>query len=430
MRIAQLTSVSPGLLSLALVFSVAAQLRLPGLPVGVGEALLLLWLLSTLASTWNWRDPSLAGVLFLTAVGALLLGAGYFLMSYPAGLPRPPALHDTLAYAFCAVLAINYARLSDRHEGSLPAALLWAFLFSALLALVLGIIAKDWSGIDALYDHTRWQHLSNNPNQFALLVLPLPFLALYLTLRQGAKDRVLMPTIACLVALALGFYSMSDALMLAWIGGGLVTLLALPNSGPDTQHRGPQARLVAALLIVLMVSGSAWQVRDIAAGIVLGSGSGVRPGGDACSEAGLPKSRSESDERPSQASVRLCLWRNGLKAIQYAPLTGMGPGPHSGFITPFSGQEAHNTLIDWGTQTGVAGMVALVTVLAWLLWQVARRRQYELTAMLLALYCFAMFHHVLRQPIFWVIPLLAWSLAASSKRYGRSASAPKPGAKG
>jgi hypothetical protein len=36
--------------------------------------------------------------------------------------------------------------------------------------------------------------------------------------------------------------------------------------------------------------------------------------------------------------------------------------------------------------------------------------------MLLALYCFAMFYHALRQPLFWIIPLLAWSLAVPDMR--------------
>ena len=116
----------------------------------------------------------------------------------------------------------------------------------------------------------------------------------------------------------------------------------------------------------------------------------------------------------SQVNIRLCLWRNALAAIQYAPLTGMGPGPHAGFIKPFDGEEAHNTLLDWGTQVGLVGAAALVGYLAWLLWQVMRRRYYELGAMLLALYCFAMFHLVLRQPLFWFVPLLALQLALRS----------------
>lgn len=414
------------LLSLGLVFSVATQLRLPGFPLGLGELLLLLWLLTTLISTRTWRNPALAGVLSLTAVGALLLGAGYFLTSYPAGQSRPPALHDTLAYAFSAVLAINYACLSNRHESSLPAALLWAFLLSALLALVLGVIANEneWSGIDAMYNHSRWQHLSNNPNQFALLALPLPFLALHLILRQHKKHNLLVPTITYLLALALGLYSQSGALTLAWIGGGLVATLALLRKCSQTfmptpaQPPAPHARHIAAMLILLMVAASAWQWRGVAAAI-------------STKLSQSPElSQSTVRDDPHEVGLRIDLWRNSLAAIQFSPLTGLGPGAHSGFTKPFAGKEAHNTLLDWGTQTGLVGMAALAAYLVWLLWQVARRRQYELMAMLLALYCFAMFHHVLRQPLFWIIPLLAWSLALSDMRWHVTARSRQPVVKG
>lgn len=75
-------------------------------------------------------------------------------------------------------------------------------------------------------------------------------------------------------------------------------------------------------------------------------------------------------------------------------------------------------------------MTALAAYLAWLFWQVARRCQYELTAMLLALYCFAMFHHMLRQPLFWIVPLLAWGLAVSDMRYRIAGGPRQPVAKG
>jgi O-antigen ligase len=259
----------------------------------------------------------------------------------------------------------------------------------------------------------RWKHLSNNPNQFALLALPLPFLALQLVLQQHKKPKLLLPIIAGLLALTLGWYGQSDALTLSWVGGGLVMMLVLLTDCPKKTflstlgvHPSPYTRRIAALLIILMVAVSAWQWRDKVAGVVVGA-STMRA--SASADAGLPQCPSGGVY--NQASVRFCLWRNGLAAIQYAPLTGLGPGPHSGLVKPFEGVEAHNTLLDWGSQTGLVGMVALVAYWVWLLWRVARQRRYELVAMLLALYCFSMFHLVLRQPLFWIIPLLALELA-------------------
>jgi len=184
--------ISLWLLGLGLVFSVATQLRFPGLPFGLGEVLLILWLLSTLAATRQWRSTELAGVFTFALTGTLLLFAGYFLTAYPEGRLQPLVLHNTLAYIFCAVLAINYSSLiHDKYENSLPTILLWAFLLSTLLALVFGVVLRDIIGIDVMYYSIRWQHLSENPNQFALLALPLPFLSVFLILRQ--KKQITVP---------------------------------------------------------------------------------------------------------------------------------------------------------------------------------------------------------------------------------------------
>lgn len=425
---AKAQTISSWLLSMGLVFSVATQLRLPGMPVGLGEILLLLWLLATSVARRNSHSPAVVGVLSLTVAGAILLGAGYFFTAYPEGQQRPPVLHDTQAYIFCAVLAINYARLEYRDEISLPSVLLWAFLVSSLMALVLGVVLRNWSGIDVMYQQTRWRHLSNNPNQFALLALPLPFLALHLILRPFEKQKLLMPMLLGLLALGLGWNSQSDALALAWVGGGAVAVLALQGARSERleppQNRPKYTRSAAALLVLLMVVGSAWQFRDVAVGVLTGAGTGVgaRIGtatgtgtargaatGTGTCNMGLVRDLPEAQQ--NQIRIRLCLWRNSLAAIQYAPLSGLGPGPHSGFTKPFDGEEAHNTLLDWGTQAGLAGIAVLVAYFGWLLWQVASRRHYELAAMLLALYSFAMFHYVLRQPLFWMVPLLALQLA-------------------
>jgi O-antigen ligase len=403
---AKMQSVSPWVLSFGLVFSVATQLRLPGLSLGLGEALLLLWMLITLPAAWNWRNPALTGVLALTIVGALLLSAGYFVINYPEGHIRPSAAHDTLAYMFCAALAINYVRLIDKCENLQPAMLLWAFSLSVLLALVLGFVAREWSGIDVMYYGIRWQHLSSNPNQFALLALPLPFLALHLLLRQPEKKKWLMPTLLGLLALFLGWYCKSDALSLAWVGGGVVAALALSKRPERIRPTASYSRFIAAMFVLLMVAGSSWQWRDVAGQVMIGTGTGTK-----ATSASMGVSSNPIIADQNQVATRLHLWRNALAAIQYAPLTGMGPGSHSGFLNPFDGVEAHNTLLDWGTQAGVFGAVALLGYSTWMLWQVIRSRKFELVAMLLALYGFAMFHMMLRHPLFWILPLLALQLA-------------------
>jgi len=82
--------------------------------------------------------------------------------------------------------------------------------------------------------------------------------------------------------------------------------------------------------------GSAWQWRDVAMQII--HATATAPCTNLMGLATAPISANQD-----RVGTRLCLWRNAIAVIQYAPLTGMGPGSHSGFTQPFDGQEAHNT---------------------------------------------------------------------------------------
>lgn len=105
-----------------------------------------------------------------------------------------------------------------------------------------------------------------------------------------------------------------------------------------------------------------------------------------CSNFKLAQGHSDIDL--SQVNVRFSHWRNRRAVIQYTPLTGMDPGHHSGLINPLEGKQAHITLIDWGTQSGILDVAPLAACLFSLIWWVVCWHQYELEAMLLEL-CFS-----------------------------------------
>lgn len=409
------------MLAIGLVFSTATQLRLDGYPIGIGEFFLLMWLLGSFLILKFTLSPILVALLLLSTTGSVLLGAGYFFSHYPVESMRPPVFHDVLAYSFCVLLALSFTQLPERLLLTLVYGLVCAFLLSVLLAFGLGVVANEWSGLSAWFWDVRWTNLSVNPNQFALLLAVLPFLVLHLLLRyQYGNVFLLVLVLVFLLSLTLGVYAGSDALQLAWLGGGiLVALVFVQRRDSSIIFRSPEVLVnpvaIAAFLVALMFLASAWQLLS---GLFIDAFinySKVNLGQlHLPQHSEIPRHPSEADA--TQVGARMALWLNGVEALRYSPLIGLGPGAHSGFVHPFSGLEAHNTFLDWGTQTGLAGMIALLVYVVWLWWQVASKGVHELTAMLSALYFFSMFHYLLRQPLFWILPLLALGLAASCRR--------------
>lgn len=443
-------SILATLLSAGLVFSVATQLRYPGLSAGFGEVLLALWLLMSVGQPSNWRSSQILAVGSLVFIGGSMLFAGY-LATYPVGHERPPALHDVLAYTFCAVLAINFLRLKETDIERMPILFVLSFLASSIIALVLGGFSQSWTGMSIFYGEGRWQHLSVNPNQFALMVLAVPFLAIHSVLRRA--DRKWLAVAVGVLAVILGVWSASDALSVAWIGGGGVALATLFGTHASQDKR------IAALLIVAAMGGAGWQLSnksimsEAAASSQTSSPAGGRvqaqePGETQPSFAQaldtpvhnlvaqdsllqetplqtmasahgffdwlkirIPCDPGHVDGEKTQVNVRFCLWRHALDAIEQSPVTGWGPGPHSGISAPFAQEEAHNTWLDWATQSGMVGATALTLCILWIFVKLLDSGSYESLGLFVALICFSMFHHTLRQPLFWLLPLILLRLS-------------------
>lgn len=401
------------LLAFGLVMSVATQLRLPSMPVGPGELLLAGWIIATLRQDRIWMSKAVLSALLTILFGGISLWAGSIVSDLAADTVTASAVHDATSYLFCALLAVNYVSLREKGASVLTEKLLVAFLASTVVALLLGWALRGWSGLDVLYGGLRWQHLSNNPNQFALMALPLPFVALHFIRENPQRATLTLVFLIGLLSLALGWASRSDALTAGWLVGGSIvgTALLLGRFRPQVpQHRLPESPkgkvrgvLYITVLAITMVIGSALQFLPVMADV--GSATPLTleaPATSKCDEM-MPDG--------NQVNVRYALWHNALSAISRSPVVGLGPGAHSGICGPFNGKEAHNTLLDWGTQAGVLGLIILLAYGGSIFYHVARQGDVVLVGMLISLGIFSMFHFTLRQPIFWIIPLLALDLA-------------------
>lgn len=420
------------LFSFGFVLSVSSQLRLQAIPVGPGELLLSIWALVTLSQNRAWPSQSSLGLVALVVAAAAVLSLGFFGSSYPASQTRPSPTHDSLAYLFCALLAVNYVTLRETDARLLVEKILLAFVASTVAALLLGWFLSEWTEVNVLYYGVRWQHLSNNPNQFALMALPLPFLALSHLRQHPLGLRAFLVFFTALLAMILGWKSRSDALAAAWllggffVGGALLYDVKMTYGLFQWRPTGPclsaPGRWLSTILVLTLLCGSGWYFRPTMLG-VLGALAPVLmsqpplPPGETAPRSGNDSPANSNDGVVSavdgaQVSRRGALWRNSVAAILHEPVFGLGPGAHSGFNGPFEGEEAHNTFLDWGTQTGIVGLSLLLAYSSWIFYTVARCRNPSITGMLLAVGLFSMFHFTLRQPIFWLLPLLAIDLAA------------------
>ena len=388
--------------TLALAGSTLTALRIPGIPIGVPEALGFVFIGGTLARN---RDIYPVYVRILAYGTLILLGMlvgglnGYFMNS-----PSPNFNQDLFAVAYALLLAVLYGNVLLDH----PRRFVWLgralvvvmFLHAVPLAADLvgvQLPVSGWSGevegragpssedrlerihgTDALTNKSdRYQGLTTNPNQLSLAMalgaVLLPWIGLTV---RGAWT----PAWFAFGAMSLGMMLLTkgSSAMLAVALAGVLILVRRLASTTDAQGvaRYPLVWLVGAWVLVIPILVVLSQFLNRAIGGEIGGG---------------------------QASGRFPLWRNAVDGIFRSNFLGVGPGPHAGFDGPFQGEEAHNIWLDLGLQGGLISIIAFALLLVY----VFRRSIRGHTAVGMALFTLAVViglsHYLLRHPLFWAL---------------------------
>ena len=292
------------------------------------------------------------------------------------------------------------------------------------------------------YLEVRFSALAANPNQFAFLVVGMPFLAASWLprLRSGIGWSIMLAVLvlSCIAGLA----SLSNALVGAWVLGicciglfvlrdwrdqptGIFAFLWVVGLAFALQSAGGMATVVHYLSPMFTpevksddsilasardffeqlpsTPGEEWKIEGTEPGLHLSADVAQRI-------------FQASELEQQQLSARTNLWRHGLEAIKHAPILGNGPGHFSGLNGPFEGREAHNTLIDWTASTGVVGLMVLLTWAGYLAWWLWRRKNLMGLAGFVALVFLAQFHFVMRQPVVWFVLVTFAALPANDVR--------------
>ena len=382
-------------LGVGLAFTSATQLRVGGLPLGPGEVLLCGWMLA------ETTEIVLRGTVALTPLASRYL-AFWGLTSLALALGSVTSiLGDTWNPEFSRNLpALGLAALSSSLAVLAPGgALRWRVVMRAVLAtitplmLVLAALAalgsKSVGPIAPLYEF-RFTGWAENPNQLALVCLPLPFFALDWARADRSWPARPLALALFVGVLVVGVATQSDALMFSWaISTAILTTYAWSRA---LAGRG---RTVLSMLVAAVVLPMSALVTVIALYPRI--------------ERFAVERVEETYDNNGQGSDRVALWTHGLEAATRSPVFGLGPGGYSGPARPFDGMEAHNSFIDWTDATGLAGLSLLLVLLGAAGWAAVRAADATAAVSLIALCTFVMFHYVLRQPLFWCYVLAIWS---------------------
>ena len=226
------------------VLCTATQLRLSWMPLGLGEVLLAVWMLWVLTAHFKngrFRPSSNTLLAFLGFWGITFILLPLSVWSgYRLGVLRIDQLvHGVLAYTFAFCVTIAMVSIPNR-LCTIRWHLRWLTIFGSLVPIFLAVIAQyhyDIYGIEFWYggDWVRFRGLSVNPNQLALLIVPLPFLILHTFVddfdaaargtekfsREIRLDVDIMRNLAVALLFGLvifaGWITMSDALRWAWL---------------------------------------------------------------------------------------------------------------------------------------------------------------------------------------------------------------------
>jgi O-Antigen ligase len=407
--------IGSALLALGLVLGTASQLRLPGVPLGVGEVCLVLWLglaslhVLTGGSVRNPRALLWLGTFWVCFALVLSIGACLALLR-PEVMDPATILHDAFAYLLVAATSCLVAA-TMKADGTLRQTQWFLIAFwniGLVLQLALGWRFIGMSSIDPWY-WDRFRGWSENPNQLAIYCAVLTPLSLHLVLTAKGFGR-LAAVFSCVATFVVGRLTKSDTYLVAMaVSIPLFIVLRLRNWLISPEHRLSLRFAVAAFVAIAVIplslslapyaAATADDVEGLAAGMMKDRG---------------------GEATKATANLRVHLWQDALQIGLESGSLGLGPGPHLEKPTGITDKgiplpvEAHNTVLDVFTQGGLLGVIAVISLFAGTFVLLLRAKHDALAILIVALGIFCISHFILRHPTVWFA--LALSLILGSQR--------------
>lgn len=302
----------------------------------------------------TFRAPVASYVVFVIVLGIATVAGVNPARSMWGGIERMEGLFQSLHHVIFLILMVSVFSKEDDW--------LWFFRISLGVSLLVAMIGiSEWAS--SAPSHRPISTLGN-PAYLGGYLLVHIFLGIFFawkgsSLTRGAYLAVVAVESIALVLTATRASALGLVFGLVVVGGLLTTL-------PTEQRTAPQRRFAAIFLGCLIVIGAgAWGISRL----------------DFISELTAPIDRMTTVMNAS-AEHRLYAWEIALSAIRDKPVLGWGPNnfdrafnaffqPRSDLATPRDEDwwdRTHNVILDLGISSGIAGIIAFLTLLGIVIW--------------------------------------------------------------
>lgn len=397
------------LLVIGLLLSTATQLRVPGLPLGPGEALLAIWTVIASVEAMFIRalplTPALWRLLVFWAIFSIAQCIGLFVgLAIEDYRDNVGAVRTAAAYVLVAILSV----LVVIQPGWRLFRVSW-MLTSIGAAAVMILVAAGYGLVPLpgfhFWIYNRFIGWSMNPNQFSLLCTVLVLLSLYLV-ETEPRPRMKLLALACLATAFIGgTITLSDSFILAVLLAGPLFIGTKLLDWVFLAERRPSLATTAACLLLLSTPAVLASAAPFAPKIM-----------DSVRQMAV-----ETMEKNDQAAGRFQLWREATDIGLSSGMLGLGPGPHlvgkrQWKLPPPSKGEAHNTFFDLFTQGGLLAAFSFLWLTAATFLAAHRAKLSALAYLVLSLFVFSNFHLIARHPIFWFSIALCLAMSDAAAR--------------
>ncbi|MBV8767316.1 MAG: O-antigen ligase domain-containing protein [Hyphomicrobiales bacterium] len=404
------------LLATGLVLSTTSQLRLGG-GIGPAEICLALWVLAMAA-----REAIRLGPPLSPALSRLLIFWGLFTAAQCIGTLAGMAigdrhdtslfLHDALAYPLLGAISV----LSVVEPGARPRLERTAWLVGIFGAVTLALQLANAAGLINFLgaDPWYWDRMrgwSENPNQLALFCAAHALLCLHLAESASETGARICAIVCGALSIIVGRLSKSDTFSLVLVTAVPVFLafkfrVWLLSLGPLLTLRAAGAWIAIIGFPILLLSAAplAYSLANQAEGIA------------------KELSKDNGKDTQNEADLRFSSWKDAFARGLESGMLGLGPGPHlqipailvaarqtengpKNIEHPEANAapnfEAHDTVLDLFTQGGLLAVLSFVWIAASTFVVTFKGRLAGLSTLLFGLGIFAIFHLIVRQPLFW-----------------------------